>query len=88
MYPLFENLKALCTINLDYLRWASMYHPDFPGLDLAILDHPVHGMDYSLAWMDARRLFGDNGGMSFEEYMEVLLEEGHSFENIDKQETP
>lgn len=88
MHLVLENIKALCTINLDYLRWAAMHCPDFSGLDLAALLHPVHGMDYLLEWMDARCLFGDNGGISFQEYMDVLLEEDHNFGIIDKQEPP
>lgn len=87
MHPLFENLKALCTINLDYIRWAAMHYPSFSGLELTTLEHPVHRIDPSLEWMDARHLFGENGDMSFEEYFHVLLEEDHNLGIIDKQET-
>ncbi len=88
MNLVLENLKTLCTINLDYLRWAAIHCPDFSCLDLAALSHPVYGLDYSLEWMDARCLFGDNGGMSFQEYLDVLLEEDHSFCIVSEQETP
>lgn len=88
MHPVLENLKTLCTINPDYLRWAAMHYPPFSGLELTVLEHPVHRIDPSLEWMDARRLFGDNGDMSFEEYVEVLLEEDHNLGITHQQETP